>query len=83
MRWIVLASLPVDSVMRFAALPVGAHRRTFLFIASNILIIDSIIVVLPVPGPPVITVTPFNIDCTTASFCICVREMSFSSIEVK
>lgn len=48
------ASLPVDSVIRFAALPVGAQRRTFSFILSNIFMIDKIMVVFPVPGPPLL-----------------------------
>ena len=53
----VFASSPVVSVILLAALPVGAHRTTFnpscLYNSITVLIM----VVLPVPGPPVITQT--------------------------
>src|SRR5271157_4545123 len=54
-RWIVLASTPVASVMRLAARPVGAHSNSLTFLAPRILRIELTIVVLPTPGPPVIT----------------------------
>ena len=51
--WIVLAGSPVRSDIRFAALPVGAHRSMRFFCALRILITPFNVVVLPVPGPPV------------------------------
>ena len=59
-RWIVLASLPVSSVMRFAALPVGAASSIFRFRFSKRFIIAFNVVVLPVPGPPVSTKIPLS-----------------------
>jgi hypothetical protein len=49
----VFASIPVVSVRRFAALPVGAHNRHFTFLARRISRIELTSVVLPLPGPPV------------------------------
>src|ERR1019366_6666002 len=49
----VLASSPVVSVRRFAALPVGAQRRHFTPLARRICRIEFTSVVLPTPGPPV------------------------------
>ena len=66
-RWTVLASLPVASLMRFAARPVGAISVTFFPIWSNTSRIHFIIVVLPVPGPPVTSATPDVIAALTAS----------------
>src|SRR5580700_4586140 len=54
-RWIVLASTPVASVIRFAARPVGAQSNNRTPLAARILRIELTIVVLPTPGPPVIT----------------------------
>ena len=54
-RCMVLASYPVISLIRFAALPVGAARKMSRPSSSKYLIILLIVVVLPVPGPPVIT----------------------------
>ncbi len=54
-RWIVLASTPVASVMRLAARPVGAQSNSRTPLAARILRIELTIVVLPTPGPPVIT----------------------------
>ena len=51
----VLASTPVASVMRFAARPVGAQSSSRTPLAARILRIELTIVVLPTPGPPVIT----------------------------
>src|SRR6476659_1813413 len=56
-RWIVLASKPVASVMRLAARPVGAHSRISVPFAARIRRMALTMVVLPTPGPPVITVT--------------------------
>ena len=50
----VLASTPVASVILLAALPVGAARAIFKPNSSAILSIAFSVVVLPVPGPPVI-----------------------------
>ena len=49
----VLAVVPVASVIRFAALPVGAAKATFkpIFCSASRYIFK--IVVLPTPGPPV------------------------------
>ena len=46
---------PVASVKRLAARPVGAQSTSFTFLAPRILRIELTIVVLPTPGPPVIT----------------------------
>ena len=53
----VFASTPVASVMRFAARPVGAQSNSDTPLAARILRIELTIVVLPTPGPPVITST--------------------------
>ena len=53
----VFASIPVVSVRRFAARPVGAHNRHFTFLARRINRIEFTNVVLPTPGPPVMTAT--------------------------
>ena len=53
----VLASKPVASVMRLAARPVGAQRRSFALFAERTRSIELTIVVLPTPGPPVMTST--------------------------
>jgi len=54
-RWIVLASMPVASVMRLAARPVGAQSRSLTDLAARMRKIEFTMVVLPTPGPPVIT----------------------------
>ena len=54
-RWIVLASKPVASVMRLAARPVGAHSRSLTPFAARMRRIPLTMVVLPTPGPPVMT----------------------------
>src|SRR3979409_1519889 len=51
----VLASRPVASVMRLAARPGGAHSRSRTPFAPRIRRIPLTMVVLPTPGPPVIT----------------------------
>ena len=53
----VLASMPVASVMRLAARPVGAQRRSFVPLAERMRRIEFTMVVLPTPGPPVMTST--------------------------
>src|SRR6516225_9001350 len=53
----VFASNPVASVMRLAARPVGAQSRSSVPLAARIRKTALIIVVLPTPGPPVITTT--------------------------
>ena len=68
-RCIVLASIPVASVMRFAALPVGAARSIFKPCSWYIAIIPFVTVVLPVPGPPVSTRTFDIAACFIASAC--------------
>jgi len=59
--------------MRFAALPVGAASLILSFSLEKILIIAFIIVVLPVPGPPVITTTLFSTEHLNASSCFSAR----------
>ena len=56
-RWMVLASKPVASVIRLAARPVGAQSRRLVPFAARIRRIALTIVVLPTPGPPVMTST--------------------------
>ena len=46
---------PCDSVRRFAARPVGAHRVTSICFALMVRSMLLTRVVLPTPGPPVIT----------------------------
>jgi hypothetical protein len=53
----VFASRPVVSDSRFAARPVGAQRAIATVLASRILCSELTSVVLPTPGPPVITST--------------------------
>src|SRR6202040_2487735 len=56
-RWVVLASKPVASVMRFAARPVGAHSRMLVPFAARMRKMALTMVVFPTPGPPVMTRT--------------------------
>ncbi len=53
----VRASRPVLSVRRLAARPVGAHRATSTPLAPSTFRMEFTSVVLPTPGPPVITST--------------------------
>ena len=55
----VLAALPVASARRLAARPVGEHRATSRPLDSNKARISLVMVVFPVPGPPVSTITFF------------------------
>ena len=82
-RWIVTASQPVASVIRLAARPVGAARRISMSSVSKYRIMALIVVVLPVPGPPVMTSTPFFTASTTAFRCISSRviDACFSTLE--
>ena len=66
-RWMVLASIPVAWESRLAARPVGAHNRHCTFLALRIIRIEFIRVVLPTPGPPVITRTRWLKAWTRAS----------------
>ena len=66
----VFASQPVNSVIRFAALPVGAPNRTFSPSNSNICMIAFKVVVFPVPGPPVKMRIPFSKAWQIAFFCL-------------
>ena len=56
-RCIVLAANPVLSVSRLAARPVVAHSATETDLAVTIFRIELTKVVLPTPGPPVMTST--------------------------
>ena len=56
-RWMVRASNPDVSVMRRAARPVGAHRRRLVPLAVRMRRMALTMVVLPTPGPPVMTST--------------------------
>ncbi len=56
-RCIVSAFIPAVSDSRFAALPVGAASSTFRPYARKAAIIPCVVVVFPVPGPPVKTIT--------------------------
>ena len=49
-RWIVVASTPVSSLRRRAALPVGAHSRALLRCALSRSTSVRIVALLPVPG---------------------------------
>ena len=69
MRWMVLASYPVASVIRLAARPVGAARSISIPSISKYRMIVLMVVVLPVPGPPVITNSPLFTASYTAFSC--------------
>ncbi|CCZ95004.1 uncharacterized protein BN495_00271 [Corallococcus sp. CAG:1435] len=67
-RCIVFASRSVLCDSLLAALPVGAQNSNRKPVAVRISAIQRIIVVFPVPGPPVMTVTPFISADLTAPF---------------
>mmetsp|Transcript_22312 Transcript_22312/g.75744 ORF Transcript_22312/g.75744 Transcript_22312/m.75744 type:complete len:329 (-) Transcript_22312:969-1955(-) len=58
-----------ESVRRWAARPVGAHSATFLSLVIHILAMSCVTNVLPVPGPPVMSMTGEFAARTTASTC--------------
>ena len=66
-RWMVFASSPVLSDNRLAARPVGAQSATRTCLAIRIFRIELTSVVLPTPGPPVITSTLLERAVRTAS----------------
>ena len=59
----------VSSLSRLAARPVGAQRATRSYSASYKLKMALTVVVLPVPGPPVSTMTRLERAKRMASFC--------------
>ena len=65
----VLASLPVSSVILLAALPVGAASATSSPLFSIRVIMPLTVVVLPVPGPPVKIRSPLLTAISIASLC--------------
>ena len=65
----VLASIPVASLMRLAARPVGAASRTRSPAFFNAAMMPCVVVVLPVPGPPVSTMTLEVTACRIAASC--------------
>ena len=56
-RWMVLASMPVASLIRLAALPVGAASKILMPAVFKAAMMPWVVVVLPVPGPPVRIIT--------------------------
>ena len=56
-RWMVHASRLVASLIRLAARPVGAHSSSRTPLAARMRRIALTMVVLPTPGPPVMTMT--------------------------
>src|SRR5215831_9933867 len=66
-RWIVFASSPVLSDRRLVARPVGAQSAITTPFARRIFRIELTSVVLPTPGPPVITSTFETIAMRRAS----------------
>ena len=71
-----MAVLLLVSAIRFAALPVGAATATSKPAPSSIFINVLIIVVLPVPGPPVIIDMLCSNEFFMASLCIAESFMS-------
>ena len=68
-RCMVIAGFPDASSMRLAALPVGAASAVSRPAKSNIFTSVFMIVVLPVPGPPVIIVMLFARQASIALCC--------------
>ena len=61
--------------MRLAARPVGAASKMRARTSAKSLIMALMMVVLPVPGPPVSTITLLRADVRTASSCSGARDM--------
>ena len=59
----------------FAARPVGAAIAVFRPLSSRMLMMVLMMVVLPVPGPPVMTLTPIFKELTTACFWLSERKI--------
>ncbi|GJE43579.1 hypothetical protein AEGHOMDF_2758 [Methylobacterium soli] len=68
-RWMVLAASPVCSVMRLAARPVEAASSTCTPFAFRMRSTESRVLVLPTPGPPVMTQSFEPSISRTASTC--------------
>ena len=68
-RWIVVASAPVASDSRLAALPVGAHSRTVRLCSLSRSTSARIVAVLPVPGRPVRIDKRCSAAACTAAHC--------------
>jgi hypothetical protein len=78
----VLASSPVDSERRLAARPVGAHSSGLTPLTVMMVRIEFTKVVLPTPGPPVITSNLEDSARRMASFWLSARWMeSFCSTQ--
>ena len=75
----VFASAPLISLILFAALPVGAASLTLRFFFFIAWIMVFIMVVFPVPGPPVITITEFVKVHSTACLWASARVMPVSA----
>ncbi|EJX03134.1 hypothetical protein EVA_08760 [gut metagenome] len=65
----VLASIPVASLIRLAARPVGAASRIRSPMCFKAAMIPWVVVVLPVPGPPVSTITFERMASSMACSC--------------
>src|SRR5665647_3744316 len=75
-RWMVFASWPVASLIRFAALPVGAASNNLTPILTKIFRMALTMVVFPVPGPPVMIKTLSVTARLTASICLDAKVVS-------
>ena len=64
-----MASCPQVSLIRLAARPVGAVSAKEIFSLRKMSVMALMTVVLPVPGPPVTTVTPPDTASRMARFC--------------
>ena len=78
MRWMVDASMPHSSLMRFAARPVGAARYVSSSSSSYMASTALSMVVFPVPGPPVMTSMRFFAARAIASRCMGAYLMPFA-----
>ena len=81
-RWMVFASNPVDSPSRLAARPVGAQSSGLTPLTLMIVRMELTRVVLPTPGPPVITSSFADKARRIASFWLSANSMaSFCSTQ--